>query len=104
MDPARQLEMMTKALDLTPDQVTKVKAIQADGMAQMMALRDDTSTPRADKRGKMMTMRQAEQAKIKALLTDQQKTRYDAMMEKMRENRGKRQGGDGPPPPPPPAI
>ncbi len=38
----RQLEMMTKRLNLTPDQVTQVKAIEADTMTQAQGLRSDT--------------------------------------------------------------
>ena len=99
----RQLEMMTRQLNLTPDQVTQIKAIQADGRKQMMALRDDSATAGPDRRAKMMSLRDAEQAKVKAVLTDEQKTKYDAMMERMRERRDRGPGGaDGPPPPPPP--
>ena len=96
----RQLEHMTKALDLTPDQVSQVKVIQTAGRQQMMALRDDTSTAGPDKRARMMSIRDTEQGKIKAVLTDAQKSKYDAMMAKMRERR--QEHGDGPPPPPPP--
>jgi protein CpxP len=92
----RQLEMMTKELNLTPDQVTQVKAINADSEKQMLALRDDTATAPADKREKMMAIRQGAMAKVKALLTDDQKTKLDAMMAKMRERREE----GGPPPPP----
>jgi protein CpxP len=92
----RQLEMMTKELNLTPDQVTQVKAINADSEKQMLALRDDTATAPADKREKMMAIRQGSMAKVKALLTDEQKTKLDAMMAKMRERREE----GGPPPPP----
>jgi protein CpxP len=90
----RQLEMMTKELNLTPDQVTQVKAINADSEKQMLALRDDTATAPADKREKMMAIRQGSMAKVKALLTDEQKTKMDAMMAKMRERRE-----ENPPPP-----
>jgi protein CpxP len=102
----RQLEMLTKRLSLTPDQVTQVKAIDDDQMSQMKALRDDTSTSRDDKRSKMMAIHQASQDKIRNVLTDEQKTKYDAMQAKMQERRHDHQGGqggeDGPPPPPPP--
>ena len=54
----RQLDMMTKQLALTPDQVTAIKAIQEDGRKQQMALREDTSTSGPDKRAKMMAMRE----------------------------------------------
>jgi protein CpxP len=104
MGGERQLEMMTRELSLTPDQVTSVKGIEADSRQQMMALREDTSTPQEQKRDKMMSIRSASQAKIRALLTDDQKVKFDKMEARMRErmqNRGGGGGPDGPPPPPP---
>jgi Spy/CpxP family protein refolding chaperone len=98
----RQVEMLTKRLNLTPDQVTQVKAIDADQMSQMRALHDDTSTSREDKRSKMMAIRQASQDKIRNVLTDEQKPKYDAMLAKMQERRQNHQGGEGDTPPPPP--
>jgi periplasmic protein CpxP/Spy len=86
----RQLEMMTKQLNLTPDQVSQIKAIYSDTDKQMMALRDDTSAAQADRREKMMVIRRDSQAKIRAVLTDEQKTKYDAMMAMMRERREQR--------------
>jgi Spy/CpxP family protein refolding chaperone len=86
----RQLEMMTTQLNLTPDQVSKIKAIHSDTDKQMMALRDDTSTAQADRREKMMAIRKDAQTKIRAVLTDEQQTKYDAMMAKMRERREER--------------
>lgn len=104
MRDGRQVEMLTKRLNLTPDQVTQVKAIDDDQMSQMKALRDDTSTSREDKRSKMMAIHQASQDKIRNVLTDEQKTKYDAMLAKMQSRRQNREGGDAgaPPPPPPP--
>jgi protein CpxP len=104
-DPAqmeqRQLEMMTKHLNLTPDQVTQVKSIDDAQRSQMMALRGDTSMSRDDKRSKMMAMRQDREAKIRAVLTDDQKPKFDAMLAKEHERMENRQGGQGGPPPPP---
>ncbi len=100
--PERQLDMMTKQLNLTPDQVTQIKTIQADGRSKMMALREDTSMSQDDKRSKMMSMRQDEQSKVRGVLTDDQKTKYDAMLKQMQEHRGGGYGGNGGPPPPPP--
>jgi periplasmic protein CpxP/Spy len=96
-----QVEFLTKKLNLTPDQVTQVKAIDADTMSQMKALREDTSVAGPDKRTKMMDIHKASQDKIRALLTDDQKTKFDALQAQMKERRGNRGGGDGPPPPPP---
>jgi protein CpxP len=96
-----QIEMLTKKLNLTPDQVTQVKAIDDDSRKQMMALRDDTSTTGPDKRAKMMDIRKASQDKIRAVLTDDQKTKYDALLEQMKERRENHGGPGGPPPPAP---
>ena len=100
----RQLDFLTKKLNLTPDQVTQIKAIDEDSMKQYRALHDDTSTAGPDKRAKMMEIRKASQGKIRGVLTDDQKTKYDALeaeMRERRENRESRGNGDGPPPPPP---
>jgi len=92
---ARQLEMLTKRLDLTGDQQTQVKAIQEDAGKQMMALRNDTSLSQDDRRSKMMDIRKSSQDKIRAILTDDQKTKYDALLAEMRDRMRQ-----GPPPPP----
>lgn len=98
----RQVEMLTKRLNLTPDQVTQVKAIDADSMSQMKALREDTTTSKEDKRSKMMAIHQASQDKIRNVLNDEQKTKFDAMQEHMKARRENRQGGEEATPPPPP--
>ena len=97
-----QGEMLTNRLNLTPDQVTLVKAIDDDTMSQMKALREDTTTAKADKRSKMMEIHQASQDKIRNVLTDEQKPKYDAMLAKMKARRQSHQGGEGAAPPPPP--
>ena len=101
MNPQAQLDRMTKALDLTADQQTSVKAILDQSMKDNMALRQDTSLSDDDRRAKMMAAREAQSAKIKAVLTDDQKAKYDAMMAQQRQRGG---GQGGPPPSPPPAV
>ncbi|HEY6413108.1 MAG TPA: hypothetical protein VIX42_05445 [Edaphobacter sp.] len=99
------VEMLTKKLDLTPDQVTQVKAINADSMTQARAVRGDTSLSQADMRSKMMDIHKASQDKIRAVLTDEQKTKYDAMQAEMKAKMQERRpqgGGDATPPPAPP--
>ena len=105
---ARQLEMMTRQLNLSDDQVTKIKAIQQGTMAKMMAMRDDAATPQDEKRRKGMELRKGEQENIKAVLNDDQKAKYDVMLAKERERMQERgqernQGGGAGAPPPPPA-
>jgi periplasmic protein CpxP/Spy len=97
-----QIEFLTKKLNLTPDQVTQVKAIDDESRTQMMALRQDTATPQADKKAKMMDIHKASQAKIRAVLTDDQKTQYDALQAQMKERRETHEGGQGAPAAPPP--
>jgi len=95
----RQLDMLTKKLNLTADQQTQVKAIDDDTMKQMMAVRNDASLAQPDKRSKMMDIRKASQDKIRGVLTDDQKTKYDEMQAKMRERmKERRQGGSDAPP------
>ena len=91
--------MMTKQLNLTPDQATQVKAILEDQQKQMMAARNSDSG--ADPREAMMAIRKASNDKIKALLTDDQKPKFDEMLAQQRQ-RGGGGGQGGPPPPPPP--
>lgn len=96
------VEFLTKRLNLTPDQVTQVKAIDDDTMKQSKAIMDDTTLAQADKRSKMMDLHKAAQGKIRALLTPDQQTKYDALQEEMRQRMQNRGGPGGPPPPPQP--
>ncbi len=98
----RLLEMMKTELKLTDEQITKVQAIQADERTQMMALRGDTSNSMEDMRDKMRTIRETSNKKIMEVLSKEQKEKYKAMMEKMRQQGPGGPGGpppgDGPPP------
>ena len=96
----RQMEMMTKRLNLTPDQVTQIKAIMDDGRAQGKAVHEDTTLSDADKHAKMMTLHQAAQTKVRAVLNDEQKAKFD-QMEAHRQERMQHGEGQAPPPPPP---
>jgi periplasmic protein CpxP/Spy len=115
-----QQEMLTRRLNLTADQQASVKQIFADSDAKMMALFTDDSTPREEKRPKMMAIQQDRTAAIRNVLTPEQQPQYDAIVaeEKARmQDRGGQghgqgygqdgygqggYGGGNPPPPPPP--
>ena len=104
MSPEAQQAMMddmTKKVGLTEDQVTKIKAINADQMKQMMTLRESGGDPQ-EMRPKMMAIRTDAQTKIKALLTDEQKPKFDEFMAAQRPMGGGRGPGAGGPPPTPP--
>ena len=72
-------------LDLNSDQQKQVRGIPADQMDQMQKLRDDNSTPREEKRSKMMQIHQSAMDKIRAVLTDDQKKKFDALQQQQRE-------------------
>ncbi len=96
MDPDRQLEHMTKELDLSADQQSQIKPVLIDRQQKMQAIFQDQSLAREDRRAKMQAIRAESQAKIEAVLNDQQKQKYEAMQQHM----GRRGGENGPPPPP----
>jgi Spy/CpxP family protein refolding chaperone len=50
----------------------------------------------------MMSIRQTAQNNIRNILTDDQKTKFDAMQARMRDRREEHEQGDQAPPPPPP--
>ena len=107
MNPQAQVDSMTEQLGLTAEQQPKVLAILQETQKKMMEIRNSGADP-ADMRPKMMALREEQQTKVKAVLTDEQKPKYDAMiqaqMNRMRNGGGPGgQGSGGTPPPPPPA-
>jgi periplasmic protein CpxP/Spy len=95
MTPQAQVDALDKAVTLTADQKPKVLAIytaDAKKRADLMSSQDP------DMRTKMTAMRTDENTQIKALLTDDQKTKFDAMPQ--RGGRGGGGGGGGAMPPP----
>jgi hypothetical protein len=88
-----QLDAMAKAVGLTADQVAKVKVIQDEARKKIADLRASGGDP-AEMRPKMMEINADQTAKIKAILTDEQKPKYDEYLAANRPQRG----GGGPPP------
>ena len=93
---AHMLKMLTKKLDLTPDQVSQVQGIQNDSTTQMQSLHSDTSTAPADRHSKMMEIHKTEQEKIRAVLNDQQKTKFDAMAARRESHMHEQHDGGAP--------
>jgi periplasmic protein CpxP/Spy len=100
MDPNRQLEHMTKQLDLTADQQNQIKPVLMDRQQKLQALFQDQSVSQDDRRAKARAINEESNSKIQAVLNDQQKQKFAEMQQRMR-----RGGPGGPPPgeaPPPP--
>jgi protein CpxP len=98
MTSDQRVAAIDKAVTLTDDQKTKIKAIYEADMKKMQDLR---AAQDPDMRTKMMAMRTDENAQIKALLTDDQKPKFDAYLASMPQGRGGGGGGGQAPPPPP---
>jgi len=92
MTPDERVAAIDKAVGLTDEQKPKVKAIIEADVKKMMDLRNSGGDMQT-MRPKMMEIREQENTQIKALLTDDQKTKYDAYVASM----PRRGGGGGAP-------
>ena len=98
MDPSRQVKMLTKRLNLSDDQQKQVLSILTDRQQQFENIRNDSSLSQQDRRAKMQSLREESDTKIKAVLNDDQKQKYDQMQQQMRERmQQRREQGDNPP-------
>jgi len=98
MDPNRQLERLTRELNLTTDQQTQIKPLLVERQQKMQALMQDQSSAPEDRRTQARSIMETSNNSIKAILNDDQKQKFEAMQERMRRNRS--MGGPGATPPP----
>ena len=89
-----RVQHMTKALNLSDDQQTKVKSILQDEHNQMVSLKQDTSLSQEDQHAKFQQIRQASAQKIRDVLNDEQKAKFDQMQAEHKGHMGKH-GGQG---------
>jgi periplasmic protein CpxP/Spy len=100
MSPDEELQRLDKALKLTDDQKTSIKPILEDRQKKMESLRSDTSLSREDRMGKMKSIMEESNGKIRDVLNDDQKKQFDEMQQ---HRRGRMEGhapGGQPPAPP----
>jgi len=90
-DRAKDLQTQLK---LSDDQTTKVTAIYKEQATKMDSVRTAANGDRDAMRSAMMPMMKATNDKIKAVLTPEQSTAYDAWM-KERMSRMRQGGGGG---------
>jgi len=69
-------ERLVKGLNLTEDQQKKLEPILQESREQLRALQ---GAPDAERRPKAQKIREAQRARIREILTDEQKARYDEM-------------------------
>jgi Spy/CpxP family protein refolding chaperone len=83
----KRLSKMTEALQLTPDQQSKMKDILSDEWTKQQAIRSNTSLSQQDARTQMQELRKSEHDKMQSVLTPEQ-------LEKAKQLR-KEHGGKG---------
>jgi protein CpxP len=84
-DPERQVNTLSKKLNLTADQKDQILPILTDRQQQMKSIHEDSSLSQEDRRTKMRSVLEDSNAKIKAVLNDDQKQKYDQMQQERRE-------------------
>ena len=97
MDPAKRTEMLTKKLNLTADQQSKVQEIFKSEHSQMESLHNDSSLSRDDRQTKMMDIHKASGEQVRALLDATQQKKWDEMQNRREGRQGHRHGGQAPP-------
>jgi len=94
-----QVKILSTELNLNSDQQTKVKSILQEQHTQAMALVGDSSISREDKIQKIHALRQSTIDKVRSTLTsDDQKKKFDSMVQAQDERIRERQQGTTPEP------
>ncbi|HEX3384600.1 MAG TPA: hypothetical protein VHS53_05400 [Mucilaginibacter sp.] len=92
MSPEDRAKQLQTALKLTDDQTAKVTAIYKTQATKMDSIRTAANGDRDAMRSAMMPLMQSTNTQIKAILTPDQATAYQKMMD---ERRARMQGGGG---------
>lgn len=98
---AERLDRLSKSLNLTDDQKPQVKSILEEQDAKMHEIMNNSSASREDNMAKMHAVHESSNAKIRALLTDEQKSKFDKMEAEQHKHMGEGRGGQQGAPPPP---
>ena len=93
MDPAKRTQHLTKKLNLTADQQSKVQALLQDEKTQMQSMMQDTSGSQQDRRAKFMEVHKNTDDQIRATLTPDQQKKWDEMQSNREERMLKHHGG-----------
>ena len=88
------MKELTTKLDLTTDQQSRVRAILDEHHQQAKATMNDQSLSKEDKHAKMKSMHDSVHSKVREVLTDEQKPKFDAMVKDMENNMHSQHSGD----------
>lgn len=76
-----QVQSLAQQLSLSADQQAKVKTALEDQHTQAMSVVQDSAMPREDKIQKIHALREATIAKVRTSLNDDQKKKFDQMLQ-----------------------
>lgn len=79
------LQQVVDQLELTDDQRAAIAPIMQQQMIDLKALRDDSSLRRLQRARKAKAINETASAQIRALLTPDQQTKYDALRAEMKD-------------------
>jgi periplasmic protein CpxP/Spy len=85
MSPDKQLERLTKTLNLTADQQSQIKPILENQQQQMTQIHQEDALSRVDKMTKAKSLHEDTTSKIEAVLNADQKQKYEVMQQQMQE-------------------
>jgi len=103
MDPERRTQMMKERLGLSDAQAAQVKAVLVDERSKGQALMADQTGDRESMRPKMEAIRKDSETRIAAILTPDQKAKWEELRaQQQRRGPGGPPPGGTPPPQPPP--
>ena len=90
-----QVKRLSDRLTLTNDQQAKTRTVLEDQHTQAQAMMKDDSLSQDDKRQKFMSLRQTTISRIRDILNDDQKQKFDAYLQEMQGAHKEKQGDGG---------
>jgi Spy/CpxP family protein refolding chaperone len=87
-----RVQMLTKQLDLTPEQQPKVRSILEEQQKQLTALRQNSSMSEEDRRAKMQEIHRSGMEQIRGILTPEQQQKMQQMRQNMEHHQGNHEG------------
>lgn len=91
------IQRLAEQLKLTDEQKAKIEPILKKQQEQVQALRGDQSVPQEQRMGKMRSIMEDTRKQIAAVLTDEQKKKFEGMAARGGPGGRRGQGGPGAP-------
>jgi protein CpxP len=92
MTPDQHLAHLSKTLNLTDDQKAQIRPILDDMQQKMQSVHTDSSLSEQDKKSRMRSTFEDGHTRIRAVLNDTQKLKFDEMQQRRHEQMEKHEG------------